>query len=211
MTPLPGCGSIEASHPRTPVSMTPLARRLEALLFISPRPIATGRLAEACACTEDEAAAALDLLRAEYAVGARGIELREVAGGHTFAVAADCAEDVRRLTGAERPDDLTPALLETLAVVAYLQPVTRSEIAEVRGVSSEYALGELEERGLVEQQGRADTPGAPMLYGTGDRFLKLFGLASRHDLPPLEEFALGADDVEEIRARLHANADGRAR
>jgi segregation and condensation protein B len=190
--------------------MLPLVRRLEALLFISPRPIAATRLAEACESSEDEVRAALDVLRADYAAGEHGIELREVAGGFTFSVAADCAEDVRRFTGAEKPDDLTPALLETLAVVAYLQPVTRAEIAEVRGVSSEYALGALEERGLVEQQGRADTPGAPVLYGTGDRFLKLFGLASRDDLPPLEEFALGADEVEEIRARLHTNAERRA-
>jgi segregation and condensation protein B len=190
--------------------MLPLARRLEAFLFISPRPISADRLAEAGLGTAEETAAALEELRTEYAEGEHGIELREVAGGYTFAVAGDCAEDVRRFTGAEKPDELTPALLETLAVVAYLEPVTRAEIAEVRGVSSEYALGALEERGLVEQQGRADTPGAPVLYGTGERFLKLFGLSSRDDLPPLEEFALGADEVEEIRARLHANAERRA-
>jgi segregation and condensation protein B len=189
--------------------MLPLARRLEALLFISPRPIAADKLAEACACRGDEATAALDVLREEYAAGEHGIELREVAGGFTFAVAGDCAEDVRRLTGAEKPDELTPALLETLAVVAYLEPVTRAEIAEVRGVSSEWALGALEQRGLVEQQGRADTPGAPLLYGTGERFLKLFGLASREQLPPLEEFSLSADEVDEIRSRLHANAERR--
>jgi segregation and condensation protein B len=190
--------------------MHPLARRLEALLFISSRPIAADRLAEACACTDEEGADALQALRTEYATGVHGIEIRDVAGGVTFAVADDCAEDVRRFTGAEKPDELTPALLETLAVVAYLEPVTRAEIAEVRGVSSEYALGALEERGLVEQQGRADTPGAPVLYGTGERFLRLFGLTSRNELPPLEEFSLGADEVDEIRSRLHANAERRA-
>jgi len=190
--------------------MLPLARRLEALLFISPRPLAATGWRRPCACSLEDAAAALEALRAVYAVGAHGIEVREVAGGFTFAVAG-------RLRGGRAPahrrreaDDLTPALLETLAVVAYLEPVTRAEIAEIRGVSSEWALGGLEERGLVEQQGRADTPGAPILYGTGDRFLKLFGLASRADLPPLEEFALGAGEVEEIRARLHANAERRA-
>jgi segregation and condensation protein B len=190
--------------------MLPLARRLEALLFISSRPVPAGRLAEACDCSADEAEAALDALRTEFAAGVHGIEVREVAGGYTFAVVDDCAEEVRRFTGAERPDDLTPALLETLAVVAYLEPVTRAEIAEVRGVSSEYALGALEERGLVEQKGRADTPGSPVLYGTGERFLKLFGLSSRDELPPLEEFALAASEVDEIRARLHANAERRA-
>jgi segregation and condensation protein B len=190
--------------------MPSLARRLEALLFIAPRPIPADRLAETFACGVGEVADALDALRLEYGGGRHGIELREVAGGFTFAVAEDCAEDVRRFTGAEQPDELTPALLETVAVVAYLQPVTRAEIAEVRGVSSDYALGALEERGLVEQQGRADTPGAPVLYGTSDRFLKLFGLARRDDLPPLEEFALGADEVDAIRARLHANAERRS-
>ncbi len=190
--------------------MLPLARRLEALLFISPRPVPPDRLAQACDCTVAEVSAALDALQAEYSPESHGIEVRMVAGGYTFTVADDCAEDVRRFTGAEKPDDLTPALLETLAVVAYLEPVTRAEIAEVRGVSSEYALGALEERGLVEQVGRADTPGSPVLYGTGERFLRLFGLGSRDDLPPLEEFALGADEVDEIRVRLHANAERRA-
>ncbi|MFA4964037.1 MAG: SMC-Scp complex subunit ScpB [Thermoleophilia bacterium] len=189
--------------------MHPLARRLEALLFISSRPLPAADLAAACACAEAEVAEALAELRAEYAPARHGFVLHEVAGGHTFAVADDCAEDVRRLTGAERPDDLSAALLETLAVVAYLQPVTRAEIAEVRGVSSEYALSSLEERGLVEQRGRADTPGAPLLYATGDRFLKLFGLGSLAGLPALEEFALGASEVEEIRARLLSNAERR--
>ena len=186
-----------------------LARRLEALLFVSSRPVPPAQLADACECGEDDLQAALAELRDEYGSVRHGLVLREVAGGLTFSVADECADDVRRLTGAERPDDLSPALLETLAVVAYLEPVTRAEIAEVRGVSSEWALSSLEERGLVEQQGRADTPGSPILYGTGERFLKLFGLSSRGELPPIEEFALAADDVEEIRARLHANAERR--
>lgn len=189
--------------------MNVLARRLEALLFISSRPVSSTELADACRCLELEVAEALQELRDEYAGGRHGLVLVEVAGGATFAVAEDCADDVRRLTGAERPDDLTPALLETLAVVAYLQPVTRADVAEVRGVSSEWALTSLEERGLVEQRGRADTPGAPILYATGDRFLKLLGLRTTDELPPLEEFSLAASEVEEIRSRLLANAERR--
>lgn len=189
--------------------MPTLARRLEALLLISSRPLPPAEMAAACEASAGEVAEALEALRAEYAPGRHGFELREVAGGSTFAVADECAEDVRRLTGAERPADLTPALLETLAVVAYLQPVTRADVAEVRGVSSEWALASLEERGLVEQQGRADSPGAPILYGTGERFLRLFGLRGREELPPLEEFALQATEVEEIRGRLLANAERR--
>jgi segregation and condensation protein B len=189
--------------------MHALTRRLEALLFMSARPLPSVEMAAACGRPEAEVAEALDSLREEFAPGRHGLVLREVAGGLTFAVADDCAEDVRRLTGAERPDELTPALLETLAVVAYLQPVTRADTAEVRGVSSEWALSSLEERGLVEQQGRADTPGAPIIYGTGDRFLKLFGLRSLDELPPLEEFSLQASEVEELRSRLLANAERR--
>ncbi len=189
--------------------MRSLTTRLEALLFISSRPLSVARLAAACERSEDDVAEALAELREEYAAGRHGLLVRDIAGGVTFAVTEECAEDVRRLTGAERPEDLSPALLETLAVVAYLEPLTRAEIAEVRGVSSEWALGSLEERGLVEQQGRAGTPGAPILYGTGERFLKLFGLSGRAELPPLEEFALRADEVEEIRSRLHANAERR--
>jgi segregation and condensation protein B len=189
--------------------MDSLSRRLEALLFISARPLPVAELAAACACLDEEVAAALAPLRDEYTAQGHGIVLHEVAGGFTFAVADDCAADVRRLTGAERPDELTPALLETLAVVAYLQPVTRSDVAEVRGVSSEWTLTSLEERGLVEQQGRADTPGSPILYGSGERFLKLFGLRSLAELPPLEEFSLQASAVAEIRARLLSNAERR--
>jgi segregation and condensation protein B len=186
--------------------MDDLARRLEALLFISPRPVPAADLAVACACADGQVAGALGALAAEFAEGRHGIVLREVAGGWTFAVAGDCAETVRRHSGLERPDDLSSALLETLSVVAYLEPVTRAEVAEVRGVSSEWALAGLEERGLVEERGRAASPGAPIQYGTTERFLKLFGLRSRDELPPLEEFALAAREVEEIRARLLDNA-----
>lgn len=189
--------------------MLALTRRLEALLFIASRPLSLGDLAAACERSEEETAQGLAALREEYDGLRHGLILREVAGGFTFAVADDCADDVRRLTGAERPDDLSPALMETLAVVAYLQPVTRADVADVRGVSSEWTLASLEQRGLVEQQGRAQTPGAPLLYGTGERFLKLFGLRHLDDLPALEEFSLAASEVEEIRGRLLANAQGR--
>jgi segregation and condensation protein B len=186
--------------------MDDLSRRLEALLYIAPRPVPAADLAASCEGDEADVARALGELAEEYAAGRHGLRLREVAGGFTFAVADDCADTVRRHTGLERPEDLSPALLETLSVVAYLEPVTRADVAEVRGVSSEWALAGLQERGLVEERGRAATPGAPILYATTERLLKLFGLRSRDELPPLEEFALEAGEVEEIRARLLGNA-----
>jgi segregation and condensation protein B len=189
--------------------MIDIARRLEAVIFISPRPVPTDELAAACDEPVEQVEAGLAALVAEYASERHGIELAKVAGGYTLRVARDCEEAVERFAGARRPDDLSPALLETLAVVAYLQPTTRAEVAQVRGVSSEWALTSLVERGLVEERGRADTPGAPILYATSARFLQLFGLGSLADLDDLEAFALSAAETDELRARLLSNAERR--
>ena len=186
-----------------------LTRSLEALLFISPRPVSTADLRAACVADEAEFAQSLKELRNEYSAGRHGIELAEIAGGLTFRVAGVCEAAVERLAGARRPDDLSPALVETLAVVAYLQPTTRAEVAQVRGVSSEWALSSLVERGLAEERGRADTPGAPILYGTTDRFLTLFGLPDLEQLPEIGSFALSTRETDELRARLLANAERR--
>lgn len=189
--------------------MDDLTRRLEAIVFIAPRPVSAADLVAACACDDVSLSAALEELQREYGQGRHGAELIEVAGGYAFRVARDCEEVVERFVGARRNDDLSPALTETLTIVAYLQPTTRAEVAQVRGVSSEWALASLVERGLVEECGRAGSPGAPILYGTTERFLQLFGLRSVDELPHLSEFALSAADSEEIRSRLLANAERR--
>jgi segregation and condensation protein B len=176
-------------------------RLTEAILFVSPRPVSREELATACELEVTRVDEALDELRREYD-GRHGIELREVAGGN-------CEAAVERFAGARRPDDLSPALLEALSVVAYLQPSTRAEVAQVRGVSSDWALAALEERGLVEEAGRADAPGAPILYRTTPRFLQLFGLRDIGQLPPLDEFELTAAEVDELRSRLLANVERR--
>jgi segregation and condensation protein B len=183
-------------------------RLVEAVLFVSPRPVARDELATACALEPAVVEAALETLRREFD-GRHGIELRDVAGGSAFAVARDCEAAVERFAGARRPEDLSPALLEALSVVAYLQPTTRAEVARIRGVSSDWALAALEERGLVEEAGRAEAPGAPILYRTTHWFLTLFGLRAIGDLPALSEFDLGLGDVDELRSRLLANAERR--
>ncbi len=189
--------------------MIDIARRLEAVIFISPRPVPIGELVAACDEPAAEVEAGLAALAAEYASERHGIELAQVAGGYALRVARDCEAAVERFAGARRPDDLSPALLETLAVVAYLQPTTRAEVAQVRGVSSEWALTSLVERGLAEESGRADTPGAPILYATSARFLQLFGLRGLTDLDDLDAFALSAAETDELRARLLSNAERR--
>lgn len=189
--------------------MIDIARRLEAVIFISPRPVPIDELIAACDEPAEAVDAALAALAAEYTGERHGIELAQVAGGYALRVTRDCEAAVERFAGARRPDDLSPALLETLAVVAYLQPTTRAEVAQVRGVSSEWALTSLVERGLVEERGRADTPGAPILYATSARFLQLFGLRSLTDLDDLDAFALSAAETDELRARLLSNAERR--
>jgi segregation and condensation protein B len=189
--------------------MDTLTQSLEAILFLASRPVPAAELAAACDVDEAAVVAVLPALVEEYSAGRHGVEFREVAGGLQLVVAADCEAAVIAYGGGRAPDDLTPALLETLTVVAYLQPSTRADVARVRGVSSEWALSALEERGLVEEQGRADAPGAPILYGTTDRFLLLFGLRDLKELPALEGFAPGVDDIEGLRARLLANAERR--
>jgi segregation and condensation protein B len=188
--------------------MDHVTRLTEAILYVSPRPVSREELAAACEIEVARVDEALDELRREYD-GRHGIELREVAGGNAFAVTRDCEAAVERFAGARRPDELSPALLEALSVVAYLQPATRAEVAQVRGVSSDWALAALEERGLVEEAGRADSPGAPILYRTTRLFLQLFGLHDLGELPPLAEFELTAAEVDELRSRLQANAERR--
>lgn len=189
--------------------MDALTRRFEAVLALSPRPVSAAELCAACSCSEEVACTSLGELAHEYGQGRHGLELREVAGGYQLVVAADCEAAVVAWGGARAPDELSPALLETLSVVAYIQPTTRAEVARVRGVSSEWALAALEERGLIEERGRAESPGSPILYGTTDRFLTLFGLRDVAELEPLEGYRPGETEVEELRARLLANAERR--
>src|ERR1700750_2683881 len=133
--------------------MSALQQPLEALLFPSPEPVSTQELAEACEVTEAEIDRALDLLGT--ALADRGLILREVAGGHTLAARPESADAARRLLAKAKTPPLTQAQAEVLAIIAYLQPVSRPEIARIRGVSSESAVQTLTERGLIEEAGRS--------------------------------------------------------
>ena len=190
--------------------MTELARTVEALLFLSPDPVPAGELAEACAVEPDELAEALDELKELFAPGERGLELRELAGGFTLVTTPETEPAARRLLAKPRTPPLTPAQAETLAIVAYLQPVSRPEITRIRGVSADSASGTLLERGLVEEGGRSQF--GAVLYRTTPLFLKLFGLASLDDLPDPSVWDPTPDEEADLRDRLlkagEARADG---
>ena len=183
-----------------------LQRTVEALLFLSPEPVAASDLAEACEVTEAEVDRALDLLGA--ALEGRGVALREVAGGHTLAAHPDAEAAARRLLAKPKTPPLTQAQAETLAIVAYLQPVSRPEIARIRGVSSESAVQTLTERGLIEESGRSRF--GAVIYRTTPLFERLFGLAGLDQLPDPSSFDPAPEDERELRERLLRAGEQRA-
>jgi segregation and condensation protein B len=187
-----------------------LARTLEALLFLSSEPVSAADLCAAAECDAGELAEALQELRTTYAPGERGLVLRELAGGFTLATTPETEPAARRLLARPRTPPLTPAQAETLAIVAYLQPVSRPEITRIRGVSADSASGTLLERGLVEEGGRSQF--GAVLYRTTPLFLKLFGLASLDDLPDPSVWDPTPDEEADLRDRLlkagEARADG---
>jgi segregation and condensation protein B len=192
---------------------------VESLVFVSDQPVPTKKLARSARVRMAEVKKALDKLVGEYA--GRGIELVEVGNGWQFRSAAKNADLVRAFI-AQRPVRLTRAQLETLAIVAYRQPVTRPEMEEIRGVDSGSALRVLLDRGLLKILGRKEEPGRPLLYGTTPFFLEFFGLRALTDLPTLREFSELSDesralferkigepfDLRELEVRAEATAAG---
>ena len=173
--------------------MNPLAKLLEAALFASPRPIATDELA----ALDPEASpaalqSALDELREHYDVDGHGVELVEVGGGWQVLTRPEYTEAIERAQMAVRPTKLSPAALETLAIIAYKQPILRADIEAIRGVACGETIRSLMEKHLVKIAGRAEVPGRPILYGTTKRFLELFGLNSLKDLPQPEAGSMPA-------------------
>jgi segregation and condensation protein B len=183
-----------------------LARTLEALLVVASQPLSLDELATAADDDPERVETALGLLSERYREGRSGIVLERVAGGYAFRAARDAADACARLF--ERPvqRSLSQAALETLAIVAYLGPCTRPEIARIRGVSVDSAVAGLVERGLIAEAGRETGPGGAVRYRVTPLFERVFGLESLSELPRLDD--LGGD-VTEIRSRLEAVAEQR--
>ena len=188
--------------------MSPLARTIEALLFLSPDPVSAESLAEATGSSADDVGAALEELAAAFSPGERGLLLRELAGGWTLVSAPETEDAARQLLAKPRTPPLTPAQAETLAIVAYLQPVSRPEITRIRGVSADSASGTLLERGLIEESGRSQF--GAVLYRTTPVFLKLFGMAGLADLPEPGQWDPSPDEEAELRDRLLKAGDLRS-
>ncbi|MGI8865076.1 MAG: SMC-Scp complex subunit ScpB [Solirubrobacteraceae bacterium] len=185
-----------------------LQSTLEALLFLSADPADPAELADATGAELHEVVTALEQLREQLDFERRGLVLRQLAGGWVLSTHADAEPAARRLLARPRTPPLTPAQAETLAIIAYLQPVSRPEIARIRGVNAESAAATLLERGVIEESGRSQF--GAVLYRTTDLFLRLFGLSSLDELPQLGEFDPTPELEQELRERLLQAGEARA-
>ena len=185
-----------------------LERVLESLLFLSAEPVGVAALADAVEVEPDEVAEALQRLEASYEAEGRGLVLRRLAGGYALSSHPDAELAARRLLARPRTPPLTSAQAETLAIIAYLQPVSRPEIARIRGVSAESAAATLLERGLVEEAGRSQF--GAVLYRTTELFMKLFGLGELAELPEIAGFDPGPEFEQQLRKRLLQAGEARA-
>ena len=164
-----------------------LKGRVEAILFVAGEAVRTDELARALLVTQKELEEALDQLRDEYDFNQRGFCLKRFGHQVQLATRALYAQDVVRLLQPVQRQSLSQAAMETLAVVAYRQPVTRAEVEQVRGVKCDYSIQSLVNKQLIQEVGRKDALGRPILYGTTETFLSHFGIGSLEELPPMPE------------------------
>ncbi len=168
--------------------MAELVAIVEALIFVADEPITTKLLAEVIEEERDSVEAAVVELQKEYETRESGLQIREIAGGWQIATRTELHEDVRKFLKTRPSAKLSLASLETLAVIAYKQPVTVPEILEIRGVQSASAIKTLLEKRLIVTKGHKETVGRPMQYGTSKEFLIQFGLKDLTELPSIEDF-----------------------
>jgi segregation and condensation protein B len=168
-----------------------VAAQVESLLFVADAPVSVGRLAQALEVTPGQVERALADLEAAYT--GRGLRLQRAGSRVQLVTAPEAAPSVERFLGLEARARLSQAALETLAIIAYRQPITRPEIEIIRGVNSDSVLRTLLRLGLIEDVGRAPTVGRPILYSTTFEFLQHFGLQELDDLPPLDESPTGEE------------------
>lgn len=185
--------------------MNPLAA-LEAVLFVTEAPIPVSELAEVLEVPKKEVEALLESLDEDMKTRESGLVLRSAAGGWRIYSHPDAYPYLERFSSSATARKLSSAALETLAVVAYRQPVARSQISEVRGVDSDSAVRTLERLGLIEEKDRLDLPGHPAVYGTTDLFLEKMGLPTIEELPPLADHVPPAGFVDSLEESLRPGA-----
>jgi segregation and condensation protein B len=183
-----------------------LEQKLEAMLTVALEPITTEELADVVDEDAEFVLETLRELRAEYVHERRGFQLAELASGWVMQTSPDVAGWVTKFANRDVSHRLSSAALETLAIIAYRQPVSRAQITALRGVNVDGVVRLLEQRGYIEEKGRASGPGLPILYGTTELFLDRLGLSGISDLPPIEEFMPPVETAIELADELFASS-----
>ena len=182
-------------------------RAIEAILLVAHEPVSPDLIAQLIERPLDEVINSIERLGAEYREQGRGFEMVEVAGGYRFQTVAEVAPWVERFVLSEQRARLSGAALETLAIVAYKQPVSRAQVASIRGVDPDGVLRSLAARGYIAEVGRDPGPGQAVMWGTTQTFLERLGLPSLDHLPPIAEFIPSADVVETLESGLRLDTD----
>lgn len=187
--------------------MKPAERKVvEAILLLADEPVAAGAIGEVLERPRAEVQALLEELARSYEREGRGFVLNETAAGWRLYTHPDCAPWLERFVTGNRHPRLTGPALEVLAIIAYRGPISRSQIAELRGVDSQRAVRTLLTHGLITQAGHDAGPGAPVLFRVSDEFFERMGLRSKDELPPLASFMPDVDAVEDMEAKLSPGA-----
>jgi segregation and condensation protein B len=184
-----------------------LEQKLEAMLTVALEPISAEELADVVDADSDEVTTSLRELRSEFARDRRGFQLAELASGWVLQSSPDVAHWVAKFANRDVSHRLSSAALETLAIIAYRQPISRAQITALRGVNVDGVSRLLEQRGYIEEVGRAGGPGQPILYGTTELFLDRMALATLSDLPPIEEFMPPIETANQLVDEMNFEVD----
>ncbi len=195
-------GEAEESAAQQPSKPADPAAAIEAILFATGNSLKVERLSEVLCLSEEETRAALDTLKERYASDDRGICLTELEDAVQLGTKGEYYEYLIKLAKSPKRMTLSDTVIETLSIIAYKQPVTRAEIERIRGVSCDHALNRLLEYELVEEVGRLDAPGKPLLFGTTEQFLRSFGVRSIQDLP-----VMSPEMMQDFKAQAEAEAE----
>jgi segregation and condensation protein B len=184
-----------------------LEQKLEAMLTVALEPVSAEELADVVDADASDVVETLQTLRAEYLDERRGFQIVELASGWVMQSSPDVASWVAKFADRDVSHRLSSAALESLAIIAYRQPISRAQISALRGVNVDGVVRLLEQRGYIEELGRAPGPGQPILYGTTELFLDRMGLATVADLPPIEEFMPPIETANALADELAARFD----
>ena len=180
---------------------------IEGILFAAGEPVKAAKLAVVLDTSVDEVNKAVDELKKEYSENHRGFNIIDILEGYQICSRPEYYTYIQEILGEQRMQPLSNAAMEALAIIAYKQPITKGQIEHIRGVNSDGCVNRLYERGLIEEKGRLDAPGRPILYVTTDTFLRCFGLTKPTDLPPLDLRSLNLETSQGLQLEIDENGE----